>query len=425
MYRDEIKYLKMATKEAYKRYTSKIQDEEVSLKNVTDLFDIAIDESRLEDYTITKIDFDGSSIFDGPSIELEDKKTNTTYISEYTYDDELSYRYGLDIGWKKSISLLSPSRTYKFESLYNIGEDKPIIERITFKYGDYDLVFEKFYPYKRKIIHDATTFTISYLQHLKHKEGDDRQILLTRAYEESDSHGRWPSSFEQSYTYKDYIHVLSPNGQYKHAYIKKDRVVYYIRENKSGDKNYKLKGFCFENTSGYLKDYCGCIVDDKYFQKLNAEGNTSVMKFKGYLGLDKGQKHFLDIYKNGDIITIMYDVRDSDVKMGALNTGNISNAEIQEIVEELQDQYSNDEFINLVSRELLSFGKKIDIRKGVVKEEMDKLNPKLFIEKPFSEIAELIGNNMEEYFELISNQFKNLTNIGQDGEKGKEKVIKL
>ena len=90
----------------------------------------------------------------------------------------------------------------------------------------------------------------------------------------------------------------------------------------------------------------------------------------------------------------------------------------------MQTHYNDNEFINFISEELKTFSKKIDVRKGLVEEDTDILNPKLFINKPFNIISELVNKNKEEFFDLISKQFETATNIDFNKEKGLQKVLK-
>ena len=111
-----------------------------------------------------------------------------------------------------------------------------------------------------------------------------------------------------------------------------------------------------------------------------------------------------------------------ELDLPLLNTGDISNEEVQIIINALNSQYSDDEFINLISSELSTFGKKIDVRKGIVEEENDMLSPKLFINQSFNEIAKLIDENKDEIFKLASEQFNAITS--PTSEKGQAKVLK-
>ena len=422
MYQEKIEYLKRAIKRTYRRYTGERQDEKASLRDVADFFNIPIDESRLEDYTITKIDFST------PSIELLDNITYTTYISKYTDDAKLLNYYGGGIRFNSLLILLP---THKIDSLYYIGEKTPIIEQMTFKDGDFNLVFEREYAnsvglFKNNVI----MFTIRYLQQLNHNNRNVQQHLLTRIYKDSYSDGKRIGSFEQLYTYGPNLWVKRNDSQDKYTYIKNNNVVYGISQLEQRDNHNILRGICFENTNGSLKDYFPYNIDAKNYPTLKDKNNTSAMIFYGYT---EYSSHSLEIYKRDSNAHIKYNVRergygdiieDQELTIPLLSSGNISNADIQIILTTLQNQYSSDEFINLVSCELTSFGKKIDIKNGVIQEENDMLSPKLFINKSFDEIGELIGKNKEEYFKLISEQFETATNINKNKEKGHTKSLK-
>lgn len=415
MYKDRIEYLKRAIKRTYKCYIGEIQDENASLKDVTDFFNISIDEARLDDYFITKIDFNT------PSLELIDKKTNTTYISEYTYKAKLLNYYGDEV---KFNSLLSLSPNHKVEKLYYIGDTIPIIEKMTFKDGEYDLVFEREFDNSVGLfINNGIRLAIRYLQQMEYKDRNIEQRLLNKIYKDSYKDGKHIESFEQLYTYSPNFYLKRDDSQDKYTYVRNNNVVYGIGELEQREDHHILRGICFENISGNLKNYFPYNMNADNYLGLKDEKNTSAMIFKGFV--DK-YRHSLEIYKNGSNAIIMYNVieRDFDeiivnqqLTIPLLNTGNISSDEIQTIITTLQKQYNNDEFINLVLCELLSFGKKIDIRKGLVEEEIDMLNPKLYINKSFDDIAELIDNNKENFFKLIAEQFKSSTNISQDSKK--------
>lgn len=422
MYQDKIEYLKRAIKRTYKRYTGERQDEKSSLKDVADFFNIPIDDSRLEDYTITKIDFNT------PSIELLDNKTYTTYISKYTDNAELLNYYGGGIRFN---SLLTLTPTHKIDSLYYIGDKTPIIEQMAFKDGEYDLVFEREFANSAGLFrNNGIMFTIRYLQRLNHNNRNVQQHLLTRIYKDSYSDGKHIGSFEQLYTYGPNLWVKRNDSQDKYTYIKNNNVVYGISEFEQRDNHNILRCICFENTNGGLEDYFPYNMDAYNYPALKDKNNVSAMIFYGFT---EDSSHSLEIYKNDSSARINYTVRErgygdiivnQELTIPLLNTGNISSDEIQIILTTLQNQYSDDEFINLVSCELTSFGNKIDIKNGVVQEENDMLSPKLFINKSFDEIGKIIDKNKDEFFKLISEQFETATNINKNREKGYIKSLK-
>ena len=59
----------------------------------------------------------------------------------------------------------------------------------------------------------------------------------------------------------------------------------------------------------------------------------------------------------------------------------------------------------------MNFINKLEIQKGFKEEPIDELSPKEFINKTFEEIYTLVSNDKDKFFDLISNQFHNATNI--------------
>ena len=419
MYQDKIEYLKRLIKRTYKRYVGERKDGTASLKDVASFFNIPIDESREEDYEINKINFEK------PFLELIDKKTNTTYISEYTSDAKLlNYYSGYDLKYN-CLKTITP--THQTESLYYIGDEKPIIEKMTFKDGDYDLEFEREYPNRIGLfINNGIQFTISYSKKIKHKERDIDQILLTKIYKEYNYEKNY-DTFEHFYTYGPTYRIKRDDSQEKYTYINNNNIIYGISELSQRDYDYNIMGICFEKTNVNIDDYFPMNMNAKNYPALKNKNNSSAMIFNGYI---KGSRHLIEIYKNGNEAVVNYTIKENNETINEefiiplINIGNITSAEIQIIITELQDKYSNNDFIALISNELMKFKDKIDIMNDLIKEDYDLLNPKLYIYRSFSEIAKIVDNNYEELFKLASEQFKTATNIYQTDEKGNVKILK-
>lgn len=79
MRKDRIEYLKTIIKKTYKCYIGERIGDCATLSDVGKFFNIPIDKERNEDYILKDINFDL------PSIEIFDKKTNTSYKAEYIY----------------------------------------------------------------------------------------------------------------------------------------------------------------------------------------------------------------------------------------------------------------------------------------------------------------------------------------------------
>ena len=90
----------------------------------------------------------------------------------------------------------------------------------------------------------------------------------------------------------------------------------------------------------------------------------------------------------------------------------------------LDTEFEDNTFIQFVIKELETFGNRMDIQKGVLEEELDVLLPKVFIDKTFAEIYDLVSSDKEEYFRIIKEQFENATHIRRVEEKGKSKILK-
>ena len=416
---DKIEYLKRAIKRTYKRYIGERQDGEASLKDVADFFNIPIDEKRIENYSINKIDYNV------PSIELIDNLTNTTYTANYTYNAELLNYCGGKVRFN-SLTELSPM--HKIESLYYIGDKYPIIEKMTFNNGEYSLVVEEEFPNNVGVfIQSAKKCAVRYLKQLNYKGRNVQQQLLTKIYKDKYEFGyNGEKTFEQLYTYGSNAYVKYNDMQNKYTYQELRNVIYGVNEFQKRDCKYSLRGVCFENTNTNedIDNYFPYIMKSDNYPTLSDKNTISAMLFTGSTG---EFHHSIEIYKNDHTIHIKYDVVNynthdvivnQELDLVNLNVGNISNEEIQTILTTLQEQYSSDDFINLISDELTIFGKKIDIRKGVLTEETDMLSPKLFTNKSFDYISKLINANKEDYFELISKQFESATNIGLKEEKG-------
>lgn len=140
MSNDRSEHLKRIIKKTYKRYIGERSDGEATLMDVLKLFNISIDESRIEDYSIESIDY---SI---PSIEVIDKKINAKYTSEYT---------------NKGYLLLNLT-----------GE-------MTFTDGDYELIFER---KMSNYLDGELEFVVRYVKNVYGKDRRGKQILLSKIF---------------------------------------------------------------------------------------------------------------------------------------------------------------------------------------------------------------------------------------------------
>ena len=90
------------------------------------------------------------------------------------------------------------------------------------------------------------------------------------------------------------------------------------------------------------------------------------------------------------------------------------------LLENLRSRFGND-FIELISSNLLEFAKKIDIRKGLIEEELEPLSPKLLFDNSIEEIENMVESDKEGYFKLASEQYLAISH--QKQEKAQSKVL--
>lgn len=432
MYQDKIEYLKRAIKRTYKRYIGERTDEKATLTDVAKFFNIPIDESRLTDYQIIKIDFKE------PSIEILDTQTDTTFTANYTSNADLLNCSG---GKVRFISLISTNPQRKLESLSYIGDETQIITKITFSENEYDLIFEKEMPHSISFFSNSgEKFVVRYLKNMNYENQNVQQFLLTKIFSSrysENSYVNFDDSFEQFFTYGLGQHYVERrDDQDKYAYIRNNNLIYGVNKLEKKDTCHYMYGICFESTKMNTKDYFPYNLRAEDYSILNDDKTNSAIIFKG--GTGDAHHHSLEIYKTDETTHLKYYVKrnyydecahtetlvDQQFDLPILNVGNISSEELHSIIATLQEQFKEDDFIRLVSDELKTFGMKMDIRKGFVQEELNPLSPKLLLDKTFDEIQDLVIANKNDYFSLISEQFDSAVNIGSLAEKEQVKVLK-
>lgn len=441
MEQDRIEYLKRVIKRTYKRYTGERTDGEATLLDVAKFFNIPIDESRKEDYSIKKIDYNT------PSIEIMDEKNNISYVATYTDKADLLNYWGA----KEFNSVISTSPIRKEESLYYIESEIPIVTKLTFFDGEYELAFEREMPNSVGLfVNDGVKMTIRYLQNLEYDGRNVQQQLLAKIFTNKNNEEELDSTFEQEYTYSSNNYVIKKDSQDKYTYMINNNVIYGINEFEQENVCHYLNGICFENSNVDVSKFLPFHIksDDPIFRLIM---QRSIIIFKG--GTDDAIHHTLTIFKIGDLenaeykqnksIYLNYEairwenfkdekgmpqhkkvvVAHKEARYPRIDNGNITSLEIRNITEVLDTEFEDDTFIQIVINELKTFANKMDIQKGFVQEELDPLSPKLFIDKSFDEICALVSANKDDYFRLIREQFEAATNINKA--KGKEQAMIL
>ncbi len=426
MYQDRIEYLKRAIKRTYKRYTGERTDGKATLLDVAKFFNIPVDESRTEDYSIKKIDYNT------PSIEIKDEKNDITYNAIYTGNADLLNFSGA----KKFNSVISTSPLRTEESLYYIGGETPIITKMTFTDGEHELVFEREMANSvGMFVNNGVKMAIRYLQDVVYDGRNVKQPLFNRIHKNSYRNEQFDGVFEQTYTYGPHRFIKWDDSQDKYAYIRNNNVIYGINELEQKGLCHYMRGICFESTNVSASDYFPLNMYAKDYPLLSEDNIKSAMMFR--IGTGDAIHHSLQVYKSNDCISIIFHsekhhyegdyrvetIANEEYGLPNLSDGTISSGEIQNILSSLQARLGDNEALGVISNELNAFGAKIDIRKGIVQEELDPLSPKLFIDKSFDEICALVSANKDDYFRLISEQFEIAANINRNP-KGQSKVLK-
>ena len=287
------------------------------------------------------------------------------------------------------------------------------------------------------------------MKNIKEGRKTGKQPLLTKIYQIKDS-----NTFEQDYTY-GLQHLIKYNDrQNKYCYNEFGNVIYGINDIEIKDKLHRFNGICFEKINKEFHIYLPYNINEKDFTKyFNKNVCKSAIMFTG--STDEGIHHFLTISKNknfnsdnalsDDNIHLKYEaikwksitkedgtpdqekviIATKELQVAKVNDDNISSLEIQNILEQLTTKENDDIdniFIQTVINELRNLINKLEVQKGLKEEEIDELSPKEFINKTFEEIYTLVSKDKDKFFDLISNQFHEATNIKL--EQGYTKVLK-
>ena len=426
MEQNKIKHLKTKIKKTYERYTSERTDGKATISDVANFFNIPIDQSRMGDYIINNINYST------PAIEIIDQKNNVFYNAEYTGDANL-----LDYsGPVQFNSVISTSPLRKEEILYYIGNDTPVAIKLTFKDEDYELTFERENINSVGISSSSgAVIIIRYLQNINYNGKNVKQPLFNKIYKNSYRYENCIGSFEQTYTYGMSNFIRLHDTQDKYTYTKDGNVIYGINELQQENGCKYLRGICFESTNVFKHYYLPFNMDEKNYPLLNETDVNSAMIFK--FGTGFGHHYALQVYKDEEKIKIIYSFNElqstkdeeetmvnNEYYLPNLSSGTISNEEIQSVLSLLKIQLDGNKALETILSELNTFGTKIDIRKGLIQEDIAPISPKLFMNKSFDEIDSLVGTNKDYYFSLAKEQFEMLTNTNKNQE-AKPKVLRL
>lgn len=292
---EKIDYLKRAIKRNYKRFIGERTDGEATLMDVLKLFNISIDETRVEDYQVEAIDYNI------PSIKVIDKKTNTTFTAEYTNRTRLLDYEG------DFVNVLISYQDCKLESIYSLGSDALIAGEMAFVDGVYELVFEKEMINKNGLNAEIESI-IRYTKKVVKKNTQGKQQLLTKTYKIRSDY----STFEQTKTYGG-SHLIEYNdNQDKYYYTQNGNVIYGINDCEVKELLHYLNGICLESMNGAIMRYLPYNISIENFPELNnKEKYQSSIVFRG--GTDHGVHHTLTIFKTRNQEDSVIDTKNNKV----------------------------------------------------------------------------------------------------------------
>lgn len=436
MNKEQFEYLKRKIKRTYKGFIGERDDVKSTIVDVAKLFNINLDESRLEDYNISEINFDI------PMIKIYDNKNAEVFISEYTADAELlSYH---SFGIPKFINVRKISSDSSTEKLFAIGRTESLIEQAKISNGEYDLIFEKENTHNVGIFpNESIKQVIRYATNVESDDKKVQQILLNKifSYKLVYNDSKIDHSFEQKYTYGQQNYIKKDDEQDKYTYNYDNGVIYGIQKLKFKDSAEYIKGICFENFGWCnVNSHLPSHITIEEFPELEDEKYISGIVFIGRT--NENINHGLKIFKSKDNIWLRYVAKertrttdskgfnhygenilsDKERNYPIMEKGTLSNVEIRNIISVLECEFADDKFIKLIIKELQTFGDKIDIRKGFVEEQPEPLDPKLFIYMPLDDVVKFISADKDNYFKLIHDEVEDSIHIKVADES--QKVLK-
>lgn len=295
-------------------------------------------------------------------------------------------------------------------------------EKLIFNLGEYKIILEK------ESIHDTMfscgrdKLVLRYLKNVRYGSNKVEQQLLTKIYERGLKNDTITSEFEQEYTYGLRCFIPRHDIQDKYIYFSNNTINYGINELIKKESVRFFNGICFEGKPVF--NYLPFYFDIFDYPELAEKNVNSAIAFKGKT-LD-GINHNLEIIKDDNKISIKYksrkpiesdkyyietqEVEDKEFNLPILSKGNITIDELSNIILLIQTKLKDNSFLSTSLEELNIFNSKLSIKKGIIKESLDPLSPKVLIDKPLEEIEKLINSNKNEYFKLAQEQFETMTN---------------
>lgn len=297
-------------------------------------------------------------------------------------------------------------------------------DTLTFRLGQYKIELEKETVYDSIAMPKKDKFVVTYSKFIKNGNQRVEQKLMTKVYVRIFKKGKKIKEFANTYTYRSFCQ----KNVDKYTYIDRNCITYGINEIVKRDSCKFFNGICFEGKPNF--EYLPFGYDMLDYIELIEPNIQSSISFKGKT--INGLSYVLEIIKNNSEIKIKYVSRkpiesstyyidtsieeNKEFALPILAEGNITIEELNAIIP-IIEQLGDNEFVAIAFEEINNFYNKLTIKKGLVKEIVDPLSPKILIDKPLEQIEMIINNRKNEYFKLIQEQFENITNPNSELEK--------
>lgn len=411
--------------EAYKSNLSNKYDKSLTICDVASCFNIELDNSRLSDYLIERIDLDNLSI------DIKDNKTGTRYSASCLSQSKVFGVHSYD-DYPEYLRVIVNNGDSEIIKIYTVGSDIPQIEKLSVEYGDYKIVLNKVVSdsYNGLFNQDGSRYQISYLR----KDEDNRDCeLYCSVYKNVYKKKKYIDYFKRDYIGKN--HLTYDTGVVDNYMFSIDgKMIYGSRVSNKGQY---IDGACFEEVNRRNIVEALTRVENEQITRpstYNINGAFSAVLYSGY-SFNNGVNLFHDfqLFKRFNSFDIKYTISDLTpncknpmvkfytINIPCLNDGYISSTEIDNVIIELQSTFADDQFISFVIEQINEFKNKL------LGNEKDNgglfvLSPETMIRNNFDNVSEMVINNKELYFSEMNNRFENIVNKG----KGKhfQKTIK-
>lgn len=430
MYQMKLKQFKKLVEKYYQRITGKRKDKKAYISDLCNLFNIKVDNNRVEDYIIKELNV---SI---PYIKVFDKRDEITYECKCLkninlFDERISSNYTF------MYLELYGKEMPKITKIFFLGNSISFIENAVFENKEYELKYEKIFPYCLDLIHNNEEYyqTIRYSLNTRFDNKPVKQVLFNKIAKAKVLNTDIISLYEHIYTYGDKEYLEYKNNNDKYCYELIENVIYGINELSIPSKLDFFNGVCFQSLNCDVKKYLPYNIDTYNYQELINGQYNSAMIFRG--GINKSEYYEIKIFKTDKNLRIIYNASDnilkkmekleqitipiikSNKKYRSITKGNITAEEIKKIISILSE-YSENIFIKTVIDELNNFINRLNFDlKG---KNIDIFSPSQLLTMPLDEIVEFINTDKNNAFNVIDNEFRNEADMQKDE---KFKILKL